>query len=604
METTTFDLAMAQTLAKASSAAYIDSPDGIREALRADRVHTFGNGLVFGYAASVGDDAILAFRGTVSPLADWEASIRQWIANLDFHQIGAAKGRIHRGFHQALESIWPQAGPLVNDISGKRRFWITGHSLGGALAALAGSRLHEADVSVSGIYTFGAPAVGDAEFASAFKPRVHRIENMCDVICHLPPSGILMQGLSKLLGPLNVPADAQYAPIGELTLFQDTGSFSTFSSPAETSNIARQRFLETVLAGGAAAATLLEEHKIDSYISRLTRGKPRSASWLLDLVQRLLATLPKLVRKGGTFRDATGRVVGFIQETGLLPKSIASYAPDSVIGNAAEIAKNVPLDQIFSLLSTLRLLNGASLAATVVGIGVNVAGFGLVLKRLDRLELIGNETRRDTVAARLAAERVDVRLAAKNRGDTLTCLQRAEEAWAHSDPVSIWKELQLPLIRQINHEQCLLGKGGTSSIFLDGRFTFEEAVATYESVLLLDAARFQTLMLMDEKRVALFDAEKLLAWHREAVNSLAPDDIARSTAQYVPGDHPGNEADIRRDLLRKAQAFKNHVLEIHQQILSRIELTRYLLEKEIDGRAYVEECRQNEETPLVFLPVT
>lgn len=54
------------------------------------------------------------------------------------------------------------------------RIYVTGHSLGGALATIFAAQLlreHGATHAVS-LYTFGAPRAGDSEFASAFETSV------------------------------------------------------------------------------------------------------------------------------------------------------------------------------------------------------------------------------------------------------------------------------------------------------------------------------------------------------------------------------------------------------------------------------------------------
>lgn len=99
-------------------------------------------------------------------------------------------GMVHKGFLNGLDEVWE--GPeglkvlLENLISEKpdRPLWITGHSLGGALASLCFARISQA----KGLYTYGAPRVGDSEFVSLFEGRsVWRIENARDPVPLVPP---------------------------------------------------------------------------------------------------------------------------------------------------------------------------------------------------------------------------------------------------------------------------------------------------------------------------------------------------------------------------------------------------------------------------------
>jgi triacylglycerol lipase len=597
-----FDLTLASKLARASACAYADSLDGILAELHADRVEAFAEGSASGYIAQLESDCILVFRGTVSAGIQWESAIQQWLTNLDFHQVAVSGGRVHRGFHRALDAVWQQITLQLQNLESTRgRLWITGHSLGGALAILAGSRLHDEGVAVAGVYAFGAPAVGDADFAGRYKPAVHRIENVCDLVCHLPPTGIMVELASKLLGPFVIPRDTVYDSVGTLTIVHDDGAFHTVASPSENTSLSRIRLFNMILAAGADMADLLVEHKIDTYVSRLIQGRPVRQSWFAHVPRRLIKVVGKLKRYASTLRDGSGRIVAFLQETGSLQKAISDRSTRGILLDADGIARTTQLD--LSPLTGLTVLGGATLAATAIGIGVSVAGFALVLRNLRRVELVASETRRDAVAARLAAERVDVRSVLGNKARTMACLEQAEEAWQYSDPVPIWEQLRWPLLEQLNHEQCLVGKGETRSIFLDSRFSFEEAVAAYESVLLLDAARTQILLLTSQEKAALFHAQNMLTWHLQSVFPLGPDEIAGATSTYRATQEQREERDMRHELLRRAVGFKERVIEIQRHMESRIDLIRYLLDKGISGRSYIQESRHDAGAPVMLFPV-
>lgn len=93
----------------------------------------------------------LVFRGT--------EGLRDWLTNIRLPPVPAVAGpgRVHHGFQSALNSVWPGITERLG--SGDRSLLLAGHSLGGALATLAAARIESA-----GVYTFGAPAVGDGDF--------------------------------------------------------------------------------------------------------------------------------------------------------------------------------------------------------------------------------------------------------------------------------------------------------------------------------------------------------------------------------------------------------------------------------------------------------
>jgi triacylglycerol lipase len=144
------------------------------------------------YVTTEKDAALVAFRGTECDLGRGPEALSQFIADLsvdlDIRWVAASGGgRIHRGFRDGLDEVWPELQPCLEKLAaGGRALWFTGHSLGGALALLAADRMHRLS-KVMGVYVFGAPRIGDRDYAKSYAPRAFRFLNNNDVVPHIPP---------------------------------------------------------------------------------------------------------------------------------------------------------------------------------------------------------------------------------------------------------------------------------------------------------------------------------------------------------------------------------------------------------------------------------
>lgn len=147
------------------------------------------------YLAESPDFVIAAFRGTQVPkpgattdrVRGLEETIRDFLVDADFRLVELSPGRfVHAGFKGALDAVWSDLHPrLVEHARARRPIWMTGHSMGGALATLAADRLGD----VQGLYVFGSPAVGDRGFADAFRVSAFRIVHDRDIVARVPPQG-------------------------------------------------------------------------------------------------------------------------------------------------------------------------------------------------------------------------------------------------------------------------------------------------------------------------------------------------------------------------------------------------------------------------------
>jgi triacylglycerol lipase len=173
-------------------------------------------------ACLIGHDQllILVFRGTEP------ASLSDWLTNAKLPLVESGGGKVHQGFQAGLSEIWQ---PLLARLSEFRRhqpLLLAGHSLGGALATLAAAGLHEAGQRVDGLYTFGAPRVGDRAFSACFNHDLQhctfRLVNNQDLVPHLPPRALGYSHVGQLMSfdgadPANCPALPWLEALEDLT---------------------------------------------------------------------------------------------------------------------------------------------------------------------------------------------------------------------------------------------------------------------------------------------------------------------------------------------------------------------------------------------------
>lgn len=146
------------------------------------------------YVAYNDEFAVLAFRGTE---ADRMKDIR---ADAKATQtMCPTGGRVHSGFREQYDDVEGQLERVLENpqVKGKPLF-ITGHSLGGAVATIAARRL-SAEHKIAACYTYGSPRVGTEEWVTQIKTPIYRIVNSADPVPMVPLSGTVVFWLVNVL---------------------------------------------------------------------------------------------------------------------------------------------------------------------------------------------------------------------------------------------------------------------------------------------------------------------------------------------------------------------------------------------------------------------
>lgn len=192
-------------------------------ALREVEVVLVDNPRSNGFAALsvAADHAVLVFRGTEvfkpgDPWSKVRSVLRDWSSDAAVARVEwDGPGRVHRGFRDAFEALWPALKPALQTLRCDLPLFCCGHSLGGALALLAAARLAPLRSARLHLLTLGQPRVGDAGFKAALTGLdMLRLVNGSDMVARLPPGwmGYRHVGRRRVLGARRKDAGEPEAP--------------------------------------------------------------------------------------------------------------------------------------------------------------------------------------------------------------------------------------------------------------------------------------------------------------------------------------------------------------------------------------------------------
>ena len=171
--------------AKVSNCAYQDMK-GMKESFPDYHIEYYGYKGADAYILENDTDMIIACRGTeVKQISDVKA-------DLSISRTSVRVGKVHIGFNHYVDKIW--TGILSRGVVARehdRKVWMTGHSLGAAMATIIAYRYATMDLvpNPSGLFTYGSPRVGDRKFINYFNTlpfEHHRWVNDGDIVTKIP----------------------------------------------------------------------------------------------------------------------------------------------------------------------------------------------------------------------------------------------------------------------------------------------------------------------------------------------------------------------------------------------------------------------------------
>jgi len=229
-----------------------------------------------GYIGANENAIVVAFRGT--------DDVTDWLINLKVMQIEDHGALVHRGFCHALAAVWPRIEAKLQSLLDRRprKIWMTGHSLGGALATLAALRIGRMGIGPFETHTFGQPRVGDRVLAAQIPSPFYRFAYYADPVC---------------MAPFSVPRTMRYKHGGTLKQIDAAGQIVGKDSHVLT------RTLSKILSATQVAGDFLN-NDLKSFLTR--RINDHSMSNYIEKIESHLLRLgsfPENQTMGATKRE-------------------------------------------------------------------------------------------------------------------------------------------------------------------------------------------------------------------------------------------------------------------------------------------------------------
>lgn len=197
---------------------------------------------------------LLCFRGTREK-QDWYTDANCCVKAFSEVFAGAPElGEIHGGFGACLATEIHQIEAALRHRDRSKPLLVTGHSLGGALAVLAGLYLTAVSkdmIPVARIYTFGQPRVG--------------VQKFCDTLTKVFPNKIVRFVHGKDMVPHIPLTQLRYADAGTMIHFDSSGTPTIEIAEPQAALGLIKRSLDVVTRCFSDVELYVGDHSIEKY---------------------------------------------------------------------------------------------------------------------------------------------------------------------------------------------------------------------------------------------------------------------------------------------------------------------------------------------------
>ncbi|MFZ1727766.1 MAG: hypothetical protein WBO29_15295 [Albidovulum sp.] len=328
-----------------------------------------------------------------------------------------------------------------------------------------------------------------------------------------------------------------------------------------------------------------------------------------EVVEGVISGIYKIT--GSVVREvSSGRGVAFLQETSVFQSLFGSalqgvgatlqsgFNPLGLIAVVQNHQIKSRLIDVQASLTILQNLQIGTLAVSGLGLGVSVAGFAVMLKRLKGIEahLSTIEAKIDHVTTDRRSD--DLRMIFADIG---TQLDTVDTLPARSNKVSSALAAEQVLATSAGRlESHFQQKSDAMQMGLITSADMDMLWSLAAAIRLCHEAGLRALYSIDELEAARQLAERRSQRFLNLSQTLAPDSLARLCGQGEPDST--SYADARQKALPQAKVLVQGLRDSVASISSQGELARTLISSGISGPVYLGEITDEQEVPLMLLP--
>jgi hypothetical protein len=294
-----------------------------------------------------------------------------------------------------------------------------------------------------------------------------------------------------------------------------------------------------------------------------------------------------LIQIGGLLKDsASGQIVAHLQESGLAHSLISqtilgtsspiTMGVSGILNTGSGIYSAVQIHQVKAMVEGLQALQIATLGVSLVGIGVSVAGFVYMHKRLNQLDGKIDQLI-DTVNA--GFENLHRTMLRSHLSQVNSLIKQAKQAPHLSKP-----ENEYTRIAELLAGEASYFEGELEFIMkVDGKINLELFWQLAQILMACNSVRIDCRLRTNEMRNALTLSESAAYSYQEIFGRLTPISF--------------NADEQENSLILKT------LKDITDVAATKPFLIDYLLSQKIDGQNYLEQIENEKERPILMLKV-